>query len=105
MATPPTIGGYNDRYAMTQAMQNSAAAIQTLDQMLDTVEGMKNSTGRPDYGKLEHLIAQLAVRLAHMQSNLQQMKEIRSTRKGDIYETETTNTKTIPTQRRRKGAA
>lgn len=88
MATAPKPGGYNDMDALRTARRATADASTTLERALDEVARMREHVGRPDYGRLERRLGELALQMAKTTTALEGMWTIRSGSQRDPRRTE-----------------
>lgn len=78
MATAPKPGGYNDMNALRTARRATADAAATLERALDELARMREHVGRPDYGRLERRLGELALQMSKTTTALEEMWTIRS---------------------------
>jgi transcription elongation GreA/GreB family factor len=77
MTTPRKPGAREDNTALAEARRHVEAAASTADRMIDRIETMRESVGRPDYGQLERLVALLSTHLRRAVTQLWEMERIR----------------------------
>jgi hypothetical protein len=71
------VGARNDVVALREARQQVGEGRQLTARVLDEIGRMREQVGRPDYGKVERLLGQLALRLAKTSEAMEEMWSIR----------------------------
>lgn len=78
MATPVKVGARNDLEALKRARRHHNEAVTKAERASDEIARMRESTGRPDYGRLTALVGELSLHLARVTRPLEEMWAIRA---------------------------
>lgn len=78
MATAPKPGARNDLNALKDARRHAGEAVTSTERAMDELARMREGMGRPDYGKMDRLLGQLALNLAKVSKHLEEMWTLRA---------------------------